>query len=235
MKIFQLEPTVVLGMHGKVFKIFGTASNREAESAILDRSTSPILSALDTGEQIRIVKTAWQKDNILVLEMANGNVLSAWSGVHETYISLVAHLLARRHSRILDVDGGCEGQLLGDFIVDHLFWDKETKTMTFIDPGANYLVYGELGEDCARYMYSVFAVYRWRPLHAIKLVTEFVKCYLPCSPLDNATLEKALNFRYRRSVQKFRNQKTAMRAFLASLLLTVHRLLILRILRRFDD
>lgn len=234
MKILQLKPTVVIGTQGQVFKIFGTALSREAETEILKRTTSPILSALDTGEQIRIVETYWQKDNILVLKMAKGEVLPARYGEQETYISLVAYLLARRHSEILSVDGGCNGQLLGDFIVDHLFWDEETKTMTFIDPGANYLVNGDLGEDCARYVYSVFAVYRWRPLHATKLVTEFVKCYLRSSPLEKANLEKALKFRYERSVEKFRNQKTATRAVLATLLLTAHKFLILRILRRFD-
>lgn len=232
MKILQLNPTVVIGTQGQVFKIFKTELSREAETAILNRTTSPILSALDTGEQIRIVETTWHKDNILALKMAKGNVLSPWYGDQKTYISLVASLLAKRHSEILSFDGGCEGQLLGDFIVDHLFWDKETKTMTFIDPGANYLVYGDLGEDCARYMYSVFAVYRWRPLHATKLVTEFVKCYLRSSPLDKANLEKALEFRYGRSVQKFRNQKTAIRAVLATLLLAAHKFLISRILRR---
>lgn len=234
MKILQLKPTVVIGTQGQVFKIFGTALNREAETAVLNRTTTSILSALDTGEQIRIVENIWQKDNILVLKMAKGSVLSARSGEQEAYISLVANLLARRHLEILSVDGGCNGQLLGDFIVDHLFWDKETKTMTFIDPGANYLVYGDLGEDCARYVYSVFAVFRWRPLHATKLVTEFVKCYLRSSPLDKVNLEKALEFRYDRSVQKFRNQKTATRAVLATLLLKAHKFLILRILRRLD-
>lgn len=234
MKIYQLNPTLVLGTKGQVLKIFETASSCLAETAILNRSTSPNLSALDTGEQIRIVKTIWQRDNILALEVAKGSVLSAWSGVQETFISLVAHLLARRHSKILGIEGRYEGQLLGDFVVDHLFWDEETKIMTFIDPGANYFVEGNLGEDCARFMFSICSTFLWNPIRAAKLVTLFARIYVSEIGDEKVRLTDAVKFRFVRSVEKFKKQKSFMRALLGVLLVRIHYYLIYFTLRRFD-
>ena len=62
------------------------------------------------------------------------------------------------------------GSLLGDFVLDHLFWDENNKTMTLIDPGNNYMVEGNLAEDAARFIFSILVLHRWRFIRSSKLI-----------------------------------------------------------------
>lgn len=235
-KIHQLEPTVVVQAEDRVLKIFPTSDSCEGQVQLLSRDRSPILSQLPTGEKLLLINVAWRKGSVLAMELAKGRQLVILSQhEQEGAISLASKLLASRHQQIASSGRKHNGRLLGDFVIDHLFYDNVSKTITLIDPGMNFCVDGDLAEDCARFIFSVYAACRWKPLKAARLVTIFVTTYLSQSDQDLPRLKSAIRARFVRSRQKYRLQKTPMRAVAASWILGMHYIMVQLNLRQFND
>ena len=234
-KIHQLEPSVVVQAEDRVLKVFSTSDSCEKQFQLLSRDRSPILSQLPTGEKMRLINLAWRKENVLVMEAAKGRQLVVTSNEQNDSVALAAKLLASRHLEVLGSGSTNTGRLLGDFVIDHLFYDNVSKTMTLIDPGMNYCVDGDLAEDCARFIFSVYAAFRWKPLKAAKLVMIFVTTYLSQSDQDLPRLKSAIKVRFDRSRQKYRLQKKPIWALVASWILAIHYTMLRLNLRLLHD
>ena len=120
------------------------------------------------------------------------------------------------------------------FVPDHLYWDENSQKMTLIDPGNNYLVYGDLGEDCARFMLSIATIFRWRLVKSITLVEIFLQSYINNAAFSNLKLEKSLKQRYIKTREKYHSQKTPFRAFCASIMISIHYIIILRVFKKYS-
>jgi len=234
-KIFQYEPTLVFQTETEVLKIFPVSEACDTESDILGRNKGELLSRLPNGEKLRLVKINWKQDCVLAMEIARGKVLTDTNCERDSKVVLAASLLAVRHREIAGDENRYFGFLLGDFVMDHLFYDDRLNTMTLIDPGMNFYVEGNLAEDCARFIFSVLAAFRFRPLVATRLVAIFLETYLSQSDLGMQDVEAALKVRFDRSKTKYRMQKTKSRAFLATSLLQIHHYLIKIVLSKFNE
>ena len=234
-KIYQLSPTVVLETEAVVLKVFSTSDSCEEQVNVLSREGSPILSQLPTGEKLRLINIAWQKGSVLAMEPAKGFQLISLSHEQDDAVTLAAKLLAARHLGMAGAGKRQNGRLLGDFVIDHLFYDEASKTLTLIDPGMNFCIDGNLAEDCARFIFSVYDAFRWKPLKATIIVTKFINTYLSQSNGGKKQLRIALKHRFSRSQQKYKLQKSPMRAFASSLLLGVHYLMIQLNLHLLND
>ena len=235
MKIYQLEPTVVVQAEASVLKVFATSDSCKKEINILERADSPILSQLPTGEKLRLVNIAWQKGSVLAMEPAKGFQLVSLSHEQDVAVTLAARLLAARHREMGSTVKSQNGRLLGDFVIDHLFYDEESKTLTLIDPGMNFCVDGNLVEDCARFIFSAYAAFRWKPLKAARLVKIFITTYLSQSDQDLPRLKLAIKVRFDRSRQKYRLQKKPIWALVASWVLAIHYTMLRLNLRLLHD
>lgn len=232
LKIYQLDPTVVLQTNEKVLKIFASPEKCANELELLSRSNDPILSQMSAGETLQIINAEAPMDTVLVLPPAKGRPLSISSENQAQDVEMAAKLLAARHKEMNKEPLQCEGRLLGDFVIDHLFWNDDSKVMTIIDPGQNYMVEGDLTEDIARFLFSVTSLYRWKILQSMKLITRFVKAYLNHFGLPKHHLNRGLTLRYVRSTQKYNMQKTGARRVVALALLHYQYLLIKFVIRK---
>ena len=234
-KIHQLEPTVVVQTEDRVLKIFPTSDGCEEQVNLLARDSSPILSQLSTGEKLRLVSIAWRKGSVLAMDLAKGRQLSVLSHEQDGAVVLAAKLLASRHFEMASIGNKHYGPLLGDFVIDHLFYDNASQTMTLIDPGMNFCVDGNLAEDWARFIFSACDAFRWKPLKAARLAKIFTAAYLSQSDQDLPRLKSAIKARFDRSREKYRLQKTPIRALASSWILAIHFTMLRLNLRRLHD
>ena len=95
-----------------------------------------------------------------------------------------------------------------------------------IDPGNNFMVSGNQLEDVARFIFSVTEVFRLRPVTAARLINKFYEGYSSSAPVDFLDLKATIDFRKKRSLEKYRLQKSPFRAFLGSIILKYNRLII---------
>ena len=226
MKIFQLKPSLVVASEGKVYKLFPKEADSYAEESVLNRAKTSKLASLDSGEVLKLVSLTRREGGVLILEHAKGITLTKYKAQKGKYVDLIADLLAKRHTDIIRSNGCRVGELLGDFIVDHLYYDIDLATVTYIDPGNNFLAVGDLGDDCARYIHSIFFSQRLSPISAVLLSRRFIQRYLSRSTMLKSELNLAIETRYSTALIKFRNLKSPVKAIFSSFQLLIIRILI---------
>lgn len=226
MKIYQLNPTVVVGVEAEIYKIFKTVCECEQEFARLIMFSSPLVERdASDGYEMSVVKGIYSHRNILSMEVAPGVSLSNAPSLMDA-TELVGVYLAKFHLRAFEVDGEISTRLFGDFSIDHIYIDANLKTITAIDPGANFMIIGNQLEDMARFLFSVVEVYRYRPLSARRVIKAFINGYLSVRRVDAGELVATIDYRKKRSIEKYRMLKSPVRAFLGRLILYYNRAII---------
>lgn len=226
MKIYQLNPTVVIGIKDEIYKVFQTECECELEFARLMIFSSPLIERdAPYGYEMTVVKGISIHRNILVMEAASGVSLSNVSSLIDATELVGAHL-AKFHLKVFEVDGELSSRLFGDFSIDHIYIDIDLKKITTIDPGANFMIQGNQLEDVARFLFSVVEAYRYRPLTARKVLKAFINGYSSLKQIDSNDLAVTIAFRKRRSIEKYTMLKSPFRAFLGRLILYYNRAII---------
>ena len=100
LKIYQLDPTVVLQTNEQVLKIFASPEKCANELEVLSRSSNPILSQMSAGETLQIINAEAPMDTVLVLPLAKGRPLSISSEYQSQDVEMAAKLLAARHQEM---------------------------------------------------------------------------------------------------------------------------------------
>lgn len=230
MQIYQLKPTVVVGIDRHVIKIFNSAAECEKEAERLNRAVTPLLDRCESWQyEMTVVKVDHSYSNVLVMEKAHGRPLVR--AKDSRLVELAGQCLAQFHKQVFDIDGTSAPRLFGDFAIDHLFVDIKLKTIKTIDPGANFMTKGVQLEDMARFLFSVTEAYRYRPLLSAKLLKAFFDGYRKEKNVELAMVRSALDFRKRRSQEKYKMQKSPSRAVIGGLILNYNRLLIRWVLK----
>jgi hypothetical protein len=236
LKIHQKFPSVVIQTDYEIIKVFSHVKDCKSEYEVLSRldSTDPILSSLMSGEILEFIKINWCQEDVLALSIAKGRALSKVSQLQKKDIKLAAKLLSSRHAKLSKNNEQFRGELLGDFVPDHLYWDENLRKMTFIDPGNNFLMCGDLGEDCARFLLSIATQFRWRMIKSINLSHLFLRTYTDYKPIPVTNLFSSIKARYKRSCEKYFLQKNFLRACYASVMISIHFFLILQVLKKIN-
>ena len=231
MQILQSSPTIVVDVSGDLVKIFRNSDECKEEVDRLNKAMSPLVvrSCVDDYE-MSVVKVVASFKNILVMERAKGVTLVDSQDL-DFHIDLIGKYLAKFHRNVYEIEGVSSPRIFGDFSVDHVFIDPDIKLISTIDPGANFLVIGNQLEDIARFLFSVTERFRYRPLLCSRIMKSFLGGYRASKSFEFSDLSAVLNFRKKRSVEKYRLQKSPMRAFFGVILLNYNRLIIKWILK----
>ena len=218
MKIFQTSPTLVYAIKQKVYKVFNDKESCINEFNILNR-TDHILVHQDLKEDfsLELMRVERFNNKTLVMERAQGKSLIDLC--NQKNFSLVGLCLAKFHKLNKEV-------LLGDFAVNHLFINEADKKVEFIDPGVNFMIAGNSYEDIARFLFSLSETYRYSPKKIILSITYFLKGYKMNSSINTKELNKMINFRMKRSYQKYKMQKSFFKSRLGFLILLYNRIII---------
>ena len=218
MIIYQLIPSVVIGFDNKVYKIFETSDLRRAESDRMSKVTDDLVAMGEGVFAMHLVKVLGGYENLLILQKAPGEKLSDLLVKDSDYAEIIGRCLKKAHLNITESEDHHPNTLLGDFVVSHLYIDSPNQLVTYIDPGANFLVPGDQLEDVARFLFSVADEYRFRPFSAVSVMTKFLTGYNHDGTFCPRLMLAAVEARKSRSIYKYFLQKTKLRAFIGSLI-----------------
>ena len=230
MEIYQTNPTFVFQMGSKVYKIFNDELSCKNEFELLNRGDNILISSSSGNNyDIHINTPICFFNEVLVLKRASGKNLIETNNNEDA--AIVGKCLGKYHKKNISISGTTNGKLLGDFAINHIFIDAESRKIELIDPGANYMVDGNYDEDVSRFLFSVIEAYRYRPYKAILIMRSFLFGYSKTNTIDHINLVNMINFRKKRSLEKYRMQQSFIRASFGEIVLSYNKLIILRALK----
>ena len=231
MQIYQLSPTIVVRVKDEIVKIFDSADECRTEADRLNKVVLPLVDRSHSGDyEMSVVKVVSSVKNILIMEKAQG-VSIVKSKNMRLLVNLVGGYLAKFHQNEFNIDGISSPRLFGDFSIDHVFIDSDHKKISTIDPGGNFMVIGNQLEDVARFLFSVTESFRYRPLICCKVLKAFLSGYQINREVELCELKEVLDFRKKRSIVKYKLQKSPIKALLGVLILNYNRLVIKMVLK----
>ena len=211
LKIYQKEPTVVIGSSTRVVKIYQTTEECLSDFSLLRQQSGAILSTLRDDRTLKLVKMIARNENILIMERVNGICLSRHSKVQNSGIVLVGKLLATRHNI-----NRSDYLKLGDFSIEHLYVSYCGNSVTYIDPGNAFLAIGDKYEDLVRLLFSIAAAFRFNPIHVSLLQSSLLFAYFEeATHTDLTRLEQALYQRYLRICKKYQGHFSKVKLLLS--------------------
>jgi hypothetical protein len=223
---YQLLPSVVIGFDNQVYKIFKTSDLREKESDRMLKFTDDFVAMGEQDFAMRLVKVLGHYEKLLILQKAPGEELSDLLLKGSDHAMVIGRCLKMAHLNFSDSVDHHANALLGDFVISHLFVDSPNKLITYIDPGANFMVPGDQLEDVARFLFSVADEYRFRPFSAMSVMRKFLMGYNEKGPSCKSSTLAAVEVRKNRSICKYFLQKTKIRAVIGSLIIRYNAVLI---------
>ena len=232
MTIYQTKPTIVVSINNEVFKLFSNLENCEEEFNRLGIVTLPLVEKCAINEyEMSVVKTRGILKNILIMERADGICLSSNSFISKRYVYLIGKYLAKFHLKNFKLEGIPGKRQIGDFVIDHIYINKKTEVITLIDPGKSFMMCGNQLEDVVRFMYSVMERYRYRPFIACSILKSFINGYKTQKSINANDLKNTVDFREKRSLEKYYRQKTLLRARLGHFIMKYNRAFLLLVLK----
>ena len=226
MNIYQLKPTIVAKVNNEIVKIFSNNVSCEEEFERLHKVSKPLIERDNDNEyEMSVVKAMFCFRNILIMEHANGIPLIKTEPLQDM-VALVGNYLGRFHQNKYEVDGIYSPRIFGDFSIDHIYVNTDTRVISTIDPGANFMVIENQLEDVARFLFSVTETFRYHPFVTCKVLKAFINGYLINKNVDLKGLKEVLDFRKERSVAKYKIQKSPFRARIGTIFLSYNRLII---------
>ena len=227
MIIYQTNPTVVVRADNWVVKIFPSIDDCEEEYLRLQKGKVALIERFGDGYELKTINAVRAHQNVMVMEAASGCALKNLARSTEA-VTLVGEYLAKFHREPYEIDGDSAPRMVGDFSIDHLFVDFEQKKISLIDPGGNYLVKGNQLEDLARFVFSVRERYRYRIRLSTVVIRSFFTSYMQFNQIELGELTATLDLRQKKSAQKYKLQKSSIRAHLGILSLKINRAIIRR-------
>lgn len=226
MQVYQISPTLVVGVNDEIIKIFDSAEECQKETQRLKFSMTPLVDSCHADEyRLHLVRVISSFDKVLVMERAQGVPLAALKNMDGS-VKLVGKYLGKFHQKLFEVNGVSSPKLFGDFSIYHIYVDPKNKVISTIDPGANFMVEGNQLEDVARFLFSAVERFRLKPFTACSVMRSFMEGYMEYAPANSSELSETI--RYRKKISQGKNKifKTPLKAYFGGLFLIYYRCLI---------
>lgn len=232
MIIYQLKPTFVANVEGEILKVFPNNNKCIEEFDILNKINEPLVSKNNPDDyKMSLVKPISIFKNVLIMEHASGIPLIKSLPLLKS-VTIVGECLAKFHLKNFEINGIFSPRIFGDFSIDHIYINTNTRSITTFDPGTNFMSTENQLEDIARFLFSVAETFRYKPFISQRVMRAFIKGYTINKEIDFNDLKKIINFRKKQSIEKYKLQKSYFRARVGFVILNYNHQIIRMALRR---